>query len=263
MSSNTIFNNIKLRNFKLKNRFILAAVFLFVLIYNGYTTEHKQNKYIQNNNVLKIGMTGDYPPITYYDPQTKSYSGYAVDMAKKFGKYLNVEISFVKTSWPTLTNDLKSGKFDIAMGGITSTPERAKDFFLSNPVYYTGKCPLIRKIDKKKYANFKDIDKPDVRVVENLGGTNLEFAKSHLHYAKLVIVPENKMAFEYLLQKKADVMFTDNIEAVYRQKIMPSLHALNPNHPYTRTAKIYLINKKNVTLLKKINQFIDSIKKKI
>jgi cyclohexadienyl dehydratase len=182
-------------------------------------------------------------------------------MAKKLGKNLDVKIIFVKTSWPTLTDDLKSGKFDIAMGGITATPERAKIFLLSNPVMYTGKSPLIRRADKDKYLNLEDIDKPNVRVVENLGGTNLQFAKKNLHHAKIIIVSANEMAFEYLLHKKADIMFTDNIEAVYRQKIMSDLYAVNPDHPFTHTAKVYLINKNNVELLEDINQFIDSIKK--
>jgi cyclohexadienyl dehydratase len=243
------------------SRLINATLFLIILIC-GCTTTYKQNTNIPKNGILRVGMTGDYPPLTYYDPKTKSYSGYTIDIARKLGKHLNVEICFVKTSWPTLSDDLKSDKFDIAMGGITATSERAKDFILSDPVTYTGKIPLIRKADRKKYLSLKEIDKPNVTVVENLGGTNLQFAKNNIFHAKLVVVPENKMAFEYLLQKKADVMFTDNIEAVYRQKIMPALYAVNPDQPYTHTAKVYLMNKNNVKLSKKINKCLDLIKKK-
>jgi cyclohexadienyl dehydratase len=43
--------------------------------------------------------------------------GYDVDMAKDLGKRLGLKVSFVTTSWPTLSADLKADKFDIAMGG--------------------------------------------------------------------------------------------------------------------------------------------------
>ncbi|VTN11058.1 Cyclohexadienyl dehydratase precursor [Raoultella terrigena] len=63
-------------------------------------------------------------------------------MAKDLGEKLGLKVTFVQTSWPTLSGDLQADKFDIAMGGVTETPERAKDFALSHPVVANGKnCP--------------------------------------------------------------------------------------------------------------------------
>lgn len=239
----------------MKKLIIGLSIFVFILS-NAITADINNNTV--KDGVIRVGTTGDYPPITYYDAKSKKFSGIAITMAEKLGKYLNKKVIFVKTTWPTLSEDLKSNKFDIAMGGISYTPARAEDFLLTKPVEYTGKSPLIRKADKNKYKNLKDIDQPGVRVVENLGGTNLLFAKKVLHHAKIITVPQNNMTFEYLLNKKADVMFTDNVEAVYREKIMPELYAVDPDRPYTHTAKVYMLNKNNKDLLKEVNDFIKS-----
>ena len=67
--------------------------------------------------------------------------GYDVDMAHDLGKTLGVKVTFIITSWPTLSTDLKADKFDIAMGGVTETAARAKDFSLSHPVVAMVKSP--------------------------------------------------------------------------------------------------------------------------
>lgn len=54
--------------------------------------------------------------------------GYDVDMAKDLGKRLGLKVSFVTTSWPTLSADLKADKFDIAMGGVTESRSAGERF---------------------------------------------------------------------------------------------------------------------------------------
>lgn len=211
---------------------------------------------IFSSPTLKIGTTGDYPPFTSYNEKTKEFSGSDIEMAKSFGKFSKRKIEFVKTSWPTLSKDLRENKFDIAMSGISASEERRKDFLLSNPVISDGKTPLIRCEDKGKYLSLEEINRPSVKVVENIGGTNQKFAEKNLKNATLILVKENSLTIDYLLQKKADLMITDRTEAVYRQKTVPHLCAANPELLFTHDHKIYMVRKSNDALLKEINTWL-------
>ena len=88
---------------------------------------------IKANGVLRVGTTGDYKPYTYLDPATNAYSGMDIDVAEAFAKSLGVRVVFVATSWPTMTADLLADKFDVAMGGVSDSPEREAKGALSHP----------------------------------------------------------------------------------------------------------------------------------
>lgn len=61
--------------------------------------------------------------------------------------------------------------------------------------------------------------------------------------AQLIVLPDNETPFDYLADGRADVMFTDSEEALYRQRITPGLCAVRPDHPYTHVEKVFLFRK--------------------
>jgi cyclohexadienyl dehydratase len=197
-----------------------------------------------DDTALIVGTAGDYRPLTWYDPTTDSFSGTDIDLMREFAKSQGLEVRFVKTTWPTLTADLLAGKFDAAIGGISRTDQRAKDALLSVTIETTGKVALVRCGDETQFGSFEAIDREGVTVVENRGGTNEKFALSHLQHATLIIVPDNAEPFGYLKDKRADVMFTDSVEALYQQQISDdALCAVKPGAPYTHIEKVVMFAK--------------------
>src|SRR5271165_3145550 len=81
---------------------------------------------ILSAQVLRVGTTGDYRPFTALDKTTGAYSGLDIDLAYSLADALGVKVEFEATTWPTLASDFESGAFDIAMGGVSVTLERAK-----------------------------------------------------------------------------------------------------------------------------------------
>ena len=106
----------------------------------------------------------------------------------------------------------------------------------------------------------ENIDKPDVTIVANNGGTNMQFSLANIKKAIIIIVPENKMNFEYILDGKADVFFTDRIEAMYKEKTNPELIAVNPDHPHDSAEMVYLIPITNKKLQSKVNTWLKQVK---
>lgn len=217
----------------------------------------QSNQYEENYvKILRVGTTGDYPPLTYYDAKTGKFSGIDIDKALDLGKYLGRKIQFVLTSWSTLSADLMENKFDIAIGGISDSPERRRKFLLTRPVLTDGKIPLVRCDEIERYATLDKINQSQVRVIENSGGTNEQFAEKFLPEAELIIVKKNAAAFDYLLENRADVMITDRIEALYKQKTMPGLCAVHPERLLATFHKVYLLSKSQIQLLEPINRWI-------
>ena len=57
------------------------------------------NVYAADNNLILIGTTGDYPPLTY---RTESgYRGKDVEIIMEFAKTEHLVIKFIPTTWQT------------------------------------------------------------------------------------------------------------------------------------------------------------------
>ncbi|MBS0561010.1 MAG: transporter substrate-binding domain-containing protein [Proteobacteria bacterium] len=191
--------------------------------------------------VLKVGLTGDYKPFSFRDPQTGTFSGIDVDMAEALAKAMGVKLEVVQTSWPTLMADLMAGKYDIGMGGITINLPRLKTAFFSNAVMVAGKTPIALCANKDKFQTLAQIDQPGVTVIANPGGTNESFDRANLHAAKILVYPDNATIFEQIVQGHADLMITDGVETRLQQKLHPELCAIHPDKPFNTSELGYML----------------------
>ncbi len=193
---------------------------------------------------LKICTTGDYQPLTFRDPRTGLYSGIDIDMATRLAAFLGREPQFVATTWTTLSQDVAApGRCDIAMGGITETPERQRIADFTQSYLSSGKVPLVAAGNVERFGSIDQINRAGVRVIENPGGTNEQFARQNFPHAEITIWPDNTTIFDQLAAGNADVMITDAIEALYQSTRYPGLVAVHPDHPFTSEHKAYLLPK--------------------
>jgi cyclohexadienyl dehydratase len=158
-----------------------------------------------------------------------------------------VRLTLVPTTWGTLVDDL--GKTcDIAMGGISVTTERAKRAFFSESYLVDGKTPITRCENVGRFQTVEQIDQPGVRAVVNPGGTNEEFADTHLRQATIVRHPDNNTIFEEILAGRADLMITDATETRWQSQQHPELCPVHPEAPFTFSEKAYLLPRGDVVL---------------
>jgi len=220
-------------------RFISLLFALFAFASPAAADPSRLEQILQRGS-LKIGTTGDYRPFTALDKATGEYSGFDVDLALALAAALGVKAEFVPTSWPNLAKDFDAGAFDIAMGGVSITLERAKKGLFSAPYLREGKTPIARCADKDKFATLADIDKPEVKVIANPGGTNERFDRAHFHAAQIIVYPDNVTIFDQLAKGAADVMITDASETRFQQKLHPGeLCAIHPDKPFDFAEKAY------------------------
>ncbi len=189
---------------------------------------------------VRIGLTGDYRPFSIKDG-AGAFTGLDVDMAESLARGLGVKLEIVPTAWPTLMADLQSSKFDIGMGGITVTLDRAKTATFSTPVMRTGKTPIALCANQARFGTLADIDKPGTRVITNPGGTNERFDRANLHQAEIVVFPSNAAIFDELMAGHADVMLTDAVETRLQARLHPELCAIHPDQPFDFSELAYLL----------------------
>ena len=193
---------------------------------------------ILQRGFLRVGTTGDYPPFT--QRVATGYSGFDIDLAESLGDSLGVRVEFEPTSWRSLADDFKAGKFDVAMGGISVSLDRAKLGFFTAPYLREGKTPIARCADKAKFATLAEIDEPGVTVLVNPGGGNEKFDRAHLHAAGIAVHPDNTTIFDALAKGEGDLMITDASETRYQQKLHPGvLCAIHPEAPFDFGEKAY------------------------
>ena len=100
---------------------------------------------------LRVGISPFAPFVTFTD---KGPEGAAIDawqvIAQKLGssrRLSNVRIS--RTSW----HKLQAGAIDVAIGGISITEEREKQFDFTNAQFHTGLDILVRKGRDRPFLN--------------------------------------------------------------------------------------------------------------
>jgi cyclohexadienyl dehydratase len=177
---------------------------------------------IKASGTLRVGLTGDYAPYSLRGPDGKII-GADVTMAQALARGLGLALDIVPTTWKSMADDLKADRFDVAMGGVSVTPARAALGDFSVTVMSDGKRPIVRCADKDHYTSIAAIDRPDVRVVFNPGGTNEVFAKAHFADAALQEFPDNRSIFDEIATRHADVMVTDGAEVDYQSRRHPGV----------------------------------------
>ena len=195
---------------------------------------------ILTTKVLRVGTTGDYPPFSYLNANSE-FEGIDIDLAKDLAFSLKVEVKFVKTSWPTLLEDLEANNYDIAMSGISKKLDRQKVGFFSKGYYTSGKTPISNCDDKDKYTNLNQIDQSNVRVIVNPGGTNHTFANKTFKKATIVLHNDNTTIFDQIKIRKADVMITDSVEVQLQSKLSPELCPTMPGKTFDKSEIAYLM----------------------
>jgi chorismate mutase-like protein len=190
--------------------------------------------------VLRVGTTGDYKPFSYR-VGTGGFIGLDVALAGDLAKTLGVKLQIVPTTWGAMMADLGEDRFDLAMGGVSISLERQKRAWFSIPYLRDGKTPIARCEDARKFQTLADIDRPEVRLIVNPGGTNERFARANAPHATLTVFPDNVAIFDRIAAGEADVMITDAIETRLQQRLHPRLCAIHPDAPFDFSEKAVLL----------------------
>jgi len=199
------------------------------------------------DSILRVGVTGDYPPFSRRDSERRLV-GYSIELMDAVGELANLVIEYVATSWQTMGCDLVSKRFNVAIGGVSITDDRLEKFIFCRPVLEDGKIPLVHRRNQHRLCRLSDIDHPDVTVLVNPGGSNYSFAKTHIQHAKIRVIENIPLLFDELKNGSLSALITDRVEALYRQEVSSELVAVRPESLLKVEKKAFMFRRESTDL---------------
>jgi chorismate mutase-like protein len=104
------------------------------------------------------------------------------------------------------------------VGGISITPERARVVQFSKAIAKDSKQPVVRCGEEQRFDSAAEINRPEVRLIVNPGGTNERFSRAQFPAAALTVHADNRTVFDEIRSGRADVMVTDAVEGRLKQR---------------------------------------------
>lgn len=160
---------------------------------------------ILKEGVLKVGVEGTYPPVTYHD-ENGELTGFDVEVAKAIGEKLGVEVKFVEAEWDSLLLAIDSGRIDTVINAVSATDERKEKYDFTEPyvsVYYN----VIVKADNDSIQSLEDLN--GKKAGENI--TSAFSTKIEELGATIVVIDSLQEALDLVTTGRADFTLTSDI----------------------------------------------------
>jgi polar amino acid transport system substrate-binding protein len=137
---------------------------------------------VNRTKQLRMAVVSGSPPYFKKDLATGAWAGAAVEMAKSIAAIWSAEVVYVESTFGNSVLDVQSNKIDIAFA-LNPTPQRALAIGFSRP-YIVAPFGCLAKpgFDPKTWS---DLNKPDVRIVFDLGSLHETCARRFAPKAQL------------------------------------------------------------------------------
>ncbi|WP_413873015.1 transporter substrate-binding domain-containing protein [Albidovulum sp.] len=110
---------------------------------------------VMETKLLKVATDANWAPQSFMN-ENNEMDGFDVDVAKEIGKRLGVSVEFVTPGWDIITAGNWQGRWDMHVGSMTPTAERAKIFAFPAVYYYTPAAVAVH--GDSKAAQLSDLD---------------------------------------------------------------------------------------------------------
>jgi len=167
-------------------------------------------------------MAGDYPPLNVRT-RGGDLIGFDVDLATGLAAILKVELVLVEKPFGELLAAVRKGEVDVAISGITMTPQRNLEVPFAGPYYLSRKAILGTPELLEDITAVHQLHGRRLRVTAVSGSTSEALVRRLLPSATHLFVPSQDDAFEFVYLGKADVMIAD--DPVIRLALMRHPHS--------------------------------------
>jgi polar amino acid transport system substrate-binding protein len=151
---------------------------------------------VKKRGVLKVGMD-IFQPWAMKD-KNGQLIGFEIDVATRLAEDMGVKVEFVPTAWSGIIPALLTGKFDVIIGGMGITAQRALQVNFSQPYDFSGMSIVAHRERAAGFSSLEDFNRPDVEIAVKLGTTAAAAAKKILPQAQLRMFDGEPQAYQEL-----------------------------------------------------------------
>ena len=102
---------------------------------------------VNANKVLKMATDANLPPLSFIN-DSNEMDGFDVSVGREIASRLGVELEIITPEWTMITAGHWNGRWDISIGSMTPTADRAKVFDFPAIYYYTPASFVVHKDSK-------------------------------------------------------------------------------------------------------------------
>ncbi|GAB4283313.1 MAG: ABC transporter substrate-binding protein [Roseovarius sp.] len=158
---------------------------------------------VLSSGVIRVGVNPTLPPLGTYNDKNE-ITGFDVDFATEIANMLGVNLEVVPVGSPDRIPFVASGKIDFVMGAMTRTPERAKVIDFTLPVH-TEVFGVLTTADKP-FTDWRQLNSPEVTLVQVRGTTPLKFIAENLPEAKVLLLDNYPDVIRAIAQGRGDAL---------------------------------------------------------
>ncbi|HCA7175725.1 TPA: ABC transporter permease subunit [Staphylococcus aureus] len=248
-------------------RFILVLGLLIssAMVYINPTAHAEQDQTwekIKERGELRVGLSADYAPMEFEHTVNgkTEYAGVDIDLAKKIAKDNNLKLKIVNMSFDSLLGALKTGKIDIIISGMTSTPERKKQVDFSGSYMMTKNIMLVKKDKVNEYKDIKDFN--NKKVGAQKGTEQEKIAQTEIENASITSLSRLPDVILALKSGKVEGAVVEKPVAEAYLKQNPKLGISNVKFNEEEKDTVIAVPKDSPKLLSQINKTIKEVKDK-
>lgn len=206
----------------------------------------------KNDNELVMVTEAGFAPYEYYE--NGEIVGVDVEIANEIAKNLNKTLVIKDIYFDSIINELKSGKADFAIAGISITEERKKEVDFSNE-YISSKQIVIVK-NNSSINSINQINRKIIAV--QLGSVADDYVTNNNITDNIVRQKKYLSMIEDLKAEKVDLIIMDELPA---KEILKNNDGLKILDEYIfEDSYAVAVKKGNTELLNQINEVIDKLK---
>ncbi|NGW71191.1 ABC transporter permease subunit [Staphylococcus aureus] len=248
-------------------RFILVLGLLIssAMVYINPTAHAEQDQTwekIKERGELRVGLSADYAPMEFEHTVNgkTEYAGVDIDLAKKIAKDNNLKLKIGNMSFDSLLGALKTGKIDIIISGMTSTPERKKQVDFSDSYMMTKNIMLVKKDKVNEYKDIKDFN--NKKVGAQKGTEQEKIAQTEIENASITSLSRLPDVILALKSGKVEGAVVEKPVAEAYLKQNPKLGISNVKFNEEEKDTVIAVPKDSPKLLSQINKTIKEVKDK-
>jgi polar amino acid transport system substrate-binding protein len=165
------------------------------------TAESTFDRVRRTKTVRIAALPGELPYFSK-DLASGEWSGACIDMAKDIAKVFDANLAYVESTYGNSVLDLQSNKIDVAFA-LNPTPQRALSVGFTHPmIIHPFGCVARSGLAPKTWS---DINKPDIRIVYDIGSLHEMAAKRYCPKAQLTGLKNRDECTLNLQSGRADV----------------------------------------------------------
>ena len=137
---------------------------------------------VRRTKTVRIAALPGELPYFQKDLTTGEWSGACIDMAKDIAKAFDAQLGYIESTYGNSVLDLQSNKVDLAFA-LNPTPQRALSIGFTHPmIVHPFGCVARKGLEPNTWD---DINKPEIRIVYDIGSLHETAAKRYCPKAQL------------------------------------------------------------------------------